>query len=89
MGAMEVIQDSHHGFTKGKHCLTNLVFFWQWDDYISGELNINRCHVVRLHKAFDTVHSVLSHSQISQWISIQVSLLPFKAGLYITVLEAR
>jgi len=31
----EEIQDSQNGFTKGKSCLTNLVAFYWWCDYIS------------------------------------------------------
>ncbi|KAF4790313.1 hypothetical protein TURU_142317 [Turdus rufiventris] len=40
-----VIQDSQHGFIKGKSCLTNPVTIYDGVDYFSGQGKVDRCHL--------------------------------------------
>ena len=56
----KVIKITHHGFTQGRSCLTNLIAFY---DGVTGWVDEGRTvHVVHLNfsKAFDTVsHNIL------------------------------
>ena len=69
----KVIRSSHHGFTRGRSCLTNLIAFY---DGVTGLANKGRAvDVVYLDliKEFDTVcHSTLTGKLISVgWMSGQ------------------
>jgi len=63
MEEKKIIRSSHHGFTKGKSCLSNLTVFY---DGMTNWVDEGRAVSLKFSKAFDTVSHNIPHKEAQE-----------------------